>query len=552
MKVDSILEIEDPPRPIIPDEILDSILKTGFKDRSKARHRELEPGDPTQVAKEASEKPEILDLVTANLDNDFEHECFQIAVRRLSASQLLAQEGDIGSHVFEIPGIPNGRSLPHQVWGIWFLVERVIGNSPPVALLADDMGLGKTYTSLGALLHLKWISSQARSRRKLACLEDRTVEDLGDTVPPFFGSAKDRYKRPSVVMVPAPLVRQWESAIKTLAKGVGASLINLNMSLNRGLTSKDLNYTPGFPEREKAIHLISYETFRARARQGGILADCEWGLAIFDESHSVRTKKTLTFQVLCRVDVEAKFQLTGTPMYLNVQSWITQAEWLFSKVSMNERRQHGPERLQQILDASETGDLEREDVYDALKTAAYPWMIRRWAETKGTDGKPLVAKEEPVVEDVRLTFTDQELQRLNQYITNLKENHRDRISTVVHEWRLACISMSLAENDTVPTDGEDLYRQNWDPNTYHAGPAIRWLGETLVPILLGEPADGSPNKAVVFAPLPGQAWFIFWYFRTFHPGVKAFMYHAGMNLADRSALIDRFSMWNSPAALVLP
>ena len=132
----------------------------------------------------------FLELASTNLNNDFEHQCFEVAVGRLGVSHLPRKAEDIVPHLFGIPGIPKGRFLPHQVWGIWFLVERVVGKSLPVALLADHMGLGKTFTALGALLHLKWISSETTEGRGLACLEGRCVQDLGDDVPPFFRSAK--------------------------------------------------------------------------------------------------------------------------------------------------------------------------------------------------------------------------------------------------------------------------------------------------------------------------------------------------------------------------
>ena len=95
------------------------------------------------------------DLTSSNLNNDFKHQCFYITCRRLGVSHLPAKERDMGLYVFAIPGIPMGQFLPHQVLGIWFLVERVVSFSPPVALLADHIGLGKTFTALGALLHLK-------------------------------------------------------------------------------------------------------------------------------------------------------------------------------------------------------------------------------------------------------------------------------------------------------------------------------------------------------------------------------------------------------------
>ena len=422
-----------------------------------------------------------------------------------------------------------------------------------MALLADDMGLGKTFTALGALLHLKWISSEAKLGRRLACREGRTVEDLGDSVPPFFGSAKEVFQRPSLVMVPASLVRQWELAIKDLSEGTGAMITNLNLGPNRSLTSESLNFKPEFPERGQVIHLISYETFRTRSRAGGNLASCVWGLGIFNESHNVRSKRTLTFDALFCAEVGGKFQLTGTPIYLNVHSWVTQTEWLFSKIDKDVCGQHGPERLHEVLAAAQAGTIEMDEVYLSLKTTAHPWMIRRWAETKGADGKPLVAKEEHVIEDVRLAYTIDELVRFYSYITNLKAERSDHISTVIHEWRLACLSMSLAENDTVYRDGEDQYqyRQSWDCESYHAGPAIRWLKKKLVPILLGEPANGSPNTAVVFTPLPGQAWFVHWYLETFHSQLKSFIYHSGMSLPDRSNLIEKFPKIESPATLVL-
>ena len=167
----------------------------------------------------------------------------------------------MGPQVFGIPGIPNGRFLPHQVWGIWFLVERVVvGNEAPVALLADDMGLGKTFTALGALIHIKWISSEAALGQRLPCLGDQTVSELEGKVPPFFGSAIEDFHHPAVVMVPGSLIKQWEMAMSGLLEGTSCTLVNINA--HRSLTSADLNYESEFPERGRAIHLISYPTYQ--------------------------------------------------------------------------------------------------------------------------------------------------------------------------------------------------------------------------------------------------------------------------------------------------
>ena len=166
-------------------------------------------------------------------------------------------------------------------------------------------------------------------------------------------------------------------------------------------------------------------------------------------------------------------------------------------------------------------------------------MIRRWAETKGSDGQPLVALQKHVINDVRLTYTETELEPINGYIADSKNNRKDHVATVIHEWRLACLSMSLSGNDTqdVGEDGDNQYRQTWDGETVHEGPAIRWLRNKFLPILLGEPANGSPNKVVIFSPLPGQAWFIHWFLKTFFPALKSFIFHADIPRPTRNDVI---------------
>ena len=113
--------------------------------------------------------------------------------------------------------------------------------------------------------------------------------------------------------------------------------------------------------------------------------------------------------------------------------------------------------------------------------------------------------------------------------------------------------MSLASNDTqdVGEDRDYQYRQTWDRETVHEGPAIRWLRNKFVPILLVELANGSPNKAVIFSPLPGQAWFIHWFLKTFFPALKSFIFHADIPRPKCDDVIQEFSTVDSPAALVL-
>jgi len=93
------------------------------------------------------------------------------------AELLTPVEGDIGPRMLRIPVIPRGRFLPQQVSGIWFLVERILADCPPVALIADDMGLGKTHCTLATLLYLKQSVDEAAAGRPLACLGGKSGEE---------------------------------------------------------------------------------------------------------------------------------------------------------------------------------------------------------------------------------------------------------------------------------------------------------------------------------------------------------------------------------------
>ena len=72
-----------------------------------------------------------------------------------------------------------------------------------------------------------------------------------------------------------------------------------------------------------------------------------------------------------------------------------------------------------------------------------------------------------------------------------------------------------------------------------------------MPILLGKPANSSANKAVIFVPLPGQAWFIHWFLKQFFLALKSFIFHANIPCPKRDDVIQEFSTVHSPAALVL-
>ncbi|CUS10220.1 unnamed protein product [Tuber aestivum] len=496
----------------------------------------------------------LLGLCGDQLNNDFEHQCFEEAVRMLGAELLAPVEGDIGPRMLRIPGIPRGRFLPHQVWGVWFIVERILADRPPVALIADDMGLGKTHYALATLLYLKYIVDEAAAGRALPCLGGKSVTEL-EVVPWIFGADSEVYRRPCIIVVPANLVHAWERAVQSLIPQTGVQLVNLYLS--RQLNHTELNYTSDNPGRGKAIHLISYSSYRARYKNPDRLQGCQWGIGIFDESHMAKSRTTQTFDSLMKMDVPCRIQLTGTPMHHTVDDWVPQTEWLFSQVTdQDELNSYGPRPLDSAITGAKRGNITLEEAYGLIKDIAWPWTIRRWGETKDATGQPLVRIPELEQHDIRLRYTPMEANAIDQWITDAKGNRWNAIQTVLHEWRLACLTMDLPDNDVSSEDSETgdglvLHRQSWNRNDFHGGPAFRWLSEVFVPKLLGPSVGGVPNKAVILAPLPGQASYVHWFLRTFHAGIHPIVYHARVASRDRDRLLQEFASLDRPAALIL-
>jgi hypothetical protein len=505
--------------------------------------------DPTVTSDGA-----LLGLCGDQLNNDFEHQCFEDAVRNLGAELLAPVEGDIGPRMLRIPGIPHGRFLPHQVWGVWFIVERILADRPPVALIADDMGLGKTHCALATLLYLKYIVNQAAAGRPLACLDGKSVAEL-EQVPRIFDGDSEMYRRPSIIIVPANLVPTWERAVQSLIRGTGLDLINLYS--RRRLSHNELNYSSDNPERGRAIHLISYSAYRARCSDPERLEGCHWGVGIFDESHMAKSRATQTFDSLMKIDVPCRIQLTGTPMHHTVGDWVVQTEWLFAQVTdEDEMEHHGPRPLNSVIADAKREDITLEEAYRRIKDIAWPWTIRRWGETKDSNGEPLVRIPELVQHDVRLQYTDSEASAMDEWVEDAKGDKWNAIQTVLHEWRLASLTMDLPDNDVSSDDSEFAdggvpHRQNWDRDKFRGGPALRWLSDVFVPQLLGTPEGGVPNKVVIFAPLPGQASYVNWFLRTFHAGIHSILYHSGVASRDRDRLLQEFASVDRPAALIL-
>jgi len=67
----------------------------------------------------------VLNTVLNTINNKFEHECLDEAVRLLNARPIPQSPDDrVPGCKYSIPGLPGTKFLTQQVWGIWFIVRR--------------------------------------------------------------------------------------------------------------------------------------------------------------------------------------------------------------------------------------------------------------------------------------------------------------------------------------------------------------------------------------------------------------------------------------------
>jgi hypothetical protein len=81
--------------------LYDSIVKSGHEEKSITRQREendwdgiTEGGEDTRIVT-PWEEGDMLALVGSNLNSDYEHQCLELAVRKLGAEMLERQDRDI-------------------------------------------------------------------------------------------------------------------------------------------------------------------------------------------------------------------------------------------------------------------------------------------------------------------------------------------------------------------------------------------------------------------------------------------------------------------------
>jgi hypothetical protein len=121
----------------------------------------------------------VLSTVLSRINNEFEHECLNEAVRLRNAHPICQSTDDRGAgHKYSIPGLPGTKFLVHKVWAIWLIVRRWVWDADmPRALVADEMGPGKIFTSVAAAMLWKLVTEKVVMGLPLSIFWGNTLEE---------------------------------------------------------------------------------------------------------------------------------------------------------------------------------------------------------------------------------------------------------------------------------------------------------------------------------------------------------------------------------------
>jgi len=365
-----------------------------------------------------------LNTVPDTINNEFEHQCLDEAVRLLNAHPIRQSTDDhVPGLKYSIPGLPRTKFLAHQVWAIWFIVWRWVWNADmPGAQVVDEMGLGKTFTSVAAAMLCKLVTENVVMGLPLSIVLGNTLQEwvilVHNDFPGIVGEEREWYLVQTLNSVPRRLLEDqstpphrdpalisalepilvitmpgvgetFKSVIDEMTPGTDFKLINILHAENANLTHEDLNTSIDKPEHRCNIHLVSYDTLTSRVKpsSNGQLSYCAWSFGNFDESHRYKTNNSVGWEIAMNARIGFKLQVTATRGFHSLDDWCFQTMWLFSGTPEDPEddtvmEKHGADALysavKNLIHAIRTKDEEaQQHVAHRMIQIAQPWTIRQ-------------------------------------------------------------------------------------------------------------------------------------------------------------------------------
>jgi len=476
----------------------------------------------------------VLNVVLSTINNEFEHECLDEAVRLLNANLISESTDDqVPGHMYSIPGLPGTTFLAHQVWAIWFIMRKWVCDADvPGALVADEMGLRKTLTLVVTAMLCKLVTEKDVMGLPLSILWGNTFEEwvilahndfpgivceewewypllrLNSmplrlleilTTPPHGHPALVSALVPILVVTMPRVAETFTTVIDEMTHRTDIKLLNLLHAKNANLTYKDLNTGIDEPDNWWNIHIVSFDnlTSRAKPSSNGQLSYCASSFGIFDESRRYKTKNSVRWQIAINVKIGFKHQVTATQGLHLLYDCCYQMMWLFSGTPDNPEdntvmEKHGAEALhsavKSLMDAIWTENEEAQH-YAAhqLIQIPKPWTMRRWSESKLANAKPLVRIPKEKSDLIDLEWTEDEEAKLETLLERYISQGASG-AWRVHRWQLACLSLVVGDTEN-RNDFSGQWYKEWPHDTWVDFPIFGWLRVTLLPMIGKEPTE---------------------------------------------------------------
>ena len=181
-------------------------------------------------------------------------------LNNISLDHLKDILGPVDTPLFD--GIPYEYQMDGIRW-MWLLAKEELG-----LVLGDEMGLGKTFQII-----------------YLFCL------------------FKEKLNRPSIVVCPATLVRNWTAEIKKFAP-------QLTVYEHKG------SYRSGSSDYVKNhdVVITSYETLISKGEMDFVIGPIEWSLVILDEAQAIKNPEARRTQGVKQLKSFSRIAVTGTPL----------------------------------------------------------------------------------------------------------------------------------------------------------------------------------------------------------------------------------------------
>ncbi|VDL71494.1 unnamed protein product [Nippostrongylus brasiliensis] len=283
----------------------------------------------------------------------------------------------------ETPAGLNCTLKEHQQAGLTWMKWRE-SLEPKGGILADEMGLGKTLSIIALIVDSK---TQRKKRRQEGTNEvdkerKKLIREKG--LVPSHGT---------LVIAPAALIYHWETEIKTRCDDHVLKVLVYHSNRKRFnadmLARSDVVIT--------TYTLVANDVEKGGGAHENPLGNIHWERIVLDEAHNVKNRKTKASKGVCRLNADARWCVTGTPLHNNL--WDLYSLMKFLKVEY-----FSEEMFWKNYVASAT-----KKSVERLNLLMKNFVLRREKNTiSPLTEKPLIELPEKHVHDHKLEFTEGE------------------------------------------------------------------------------------------------------------------------------------------------